>query len=1081
MFDAGAIEAQLRIDRSQFQRDLAEARAEGKKFSEEKFNASLGFDDKAMKNLESRLIAIQRALGGIQTGNAGLIGSDPQLLKRLEMAAAQPGGIGILGTGTDNTLNRLLRQNLEKQAQGIASMGTLGTGAGGSDTSRAAAAAANDVTNSNQENTSEIRRLTSTLNRLFGGGGSGGGGSGGGGDSSSFFGRLFHGIGPAVSGIGAGNAFKLAAAGPLLGALPALLGPLAALGVGGAGAGVVALGAKELIGSKAHPGELYGAAQTADASLKAGLNTAIAPLAGPLLGVLKSIPAIMQSVIGPLKDLFSGAATLVQPLIHSIADLARDILPQLGKAFRLVAPVLEPLVNGIGQLVGNIIKGLLPALAAVGPIVKPFAEILAHLGTDVGALFADMAPAFKASAVVLKAVFDIIGGLLPIIAKLADIFAKYLAPAVGAFAQVINALHPTIILVGKILAALAGAILGDLSAAFMALATLIKDISPSLNILAHVLASMFGVLENSGVFAVLGNAVEKIVPQLAKLVNTLVIGLAPVLPVLVRALGEFAITMAGLLAAGLSDVLTALIPIVGWLANLTDSLLKHIGPALIWIIGIWKLLSIALDTNPFILIITGVLLLAGVIIKYHTQIWQFIVRIWGDIARFFERVWNDIWGFAKQWWPLILGPAGLIVKYHEDIWRFIQRIWRDVIGFFVGVWRTIWGDTVQTWNDITGFFSRVFGGIKRGFQDVVNFIGRVWGGIQSTFSAPVRFLVNTVYDNGIARLWNDVMGAIGGPKLPILKFGSGGKLDGYGGGDRRLALLEDGEAVVDKQRTARYAPLLKAMGVPGFQGGGLIGGIVDFAKGLFSGGSEVASIIAALATGNTKALSSALGRSIHTNAAGELATMMIALPEKLVSYAVGDISHFIGGLFSRGGPQPSGHAASNAALARQMVPGWSTGAYWTAWNNVAMRESGWNNLANNPSSGAYGIAQALPFTKYPKPGWPGWAGGSSDPYSQILWMASYMAGRYGGPIGAWNHEVAYGWYDKGGYLMPGLNLALNTTGRPERVVGPGDAAGGPLIGTYQTAFYGVGDTTEALRELTRVLKSTQQQAAVIGR
>lgn len=32
----------------------------------------------------------------------------------------------------------------------------------------------------------------------------------------------------------------------------------------------------------------------------------------------------------------------------------------------------------------------------------------------------------------------------------------------------------------------------------------------------------------------------------------------------------------------------------------------------------------------------------------------------------------------------------------------------------------------------------------------------------------------------------------------------------------------------------------------------------------------------------------------------------------------------------------------------------------------------------------------------------------------------------------------FGVYDRGGYLQPGLNLAVNRTGRPERVVGPGD-------------------------------------------
>ena len=42
---------------------------------------------------------------------------------------------------------------------------------------------------------------------------------------------------------------------------------------------------------------------------------------------------------------------------------------------------------------------------------------------------------------------------------------------------------------------------------------------------------------------------------------------------------------------------------------------------------------------------------------------------------------------------------------------------------------------------------------------------------------------------------------------------------GYGGGDRHLALLEGGEAVVPKHLTAAVAPFLKAHGVPGFASG----------------------------------------------------------------------------------------------------------------------------------------------------------------------------------------------------------------------------------------------------------------------
>lgn len=151
----------------------------------------------------------------------------------------------------------------------------------------------------------------------------------------------------------------------------------------------------------------------------------------------------------------------------------------------------------------------------------------------------------------------------------------------------------------------------------------------------------------------------------------------------------------------------------------------------------------------------------------------------------------------------------------------------------------------------------------------------------------------------------------------------------------------------------------------------------------------------------------------------------------------------------RGHGMGGGSGGANAALARQMVPAWSSGAEWGAWNAVAMRESGWSSTAQNPS-GALGIAQAL---NHGLPGgggtygneYGGWGlstaaavqANSGVPQPQIAWMANYIRSSYGDPVGAWNHELSHGWYDKGGYLPRGLSIAANMSGAPERVLSGG--------------------------------------------
>jgi murein DD-endopeptidase MepM/ murein hydrolase activator NlpD len=72
------------------------------------------------------------------------------------------------------------------------------------------------------------------------------------------------------------------------------------------------------------------------------------------------------------------------------------------------------------------------------------------------------------------------------------------------------------------------------------------------------------------------------------------------------------------------------------------------------------------------------------------------------------------------------------------------------------------------------------------------------------------------------------------------------------------------------------------------------------------------------------------------------------------------------------------------------------------WN----RESGWNYRANNPSSSAYGIPQALPGSKMASAG----ADWRTNPATQIRWGLGYIRARYGTPCGAWAHSQSSGWY-----------------------------------------------------------------------
>lgn len=98
---------------------------------------------------------------------------------------------------------------------------------------------------------------------------------------------------------------------------------------------------------------------------------------------------------------------------------------------------------------------------------------------------------------------------------------------------------------------------------------------------------------------------------------------------------------------------------------------------------------------------------------------------------------------------------------------------------------------------------------------------------------------------------------------------------------------------------------------------------------------------------------------------------------------------------------------SAQAVAHVLVQahGWGEGEFQclvNLWN----RESTWNYQAVNPSSGAYGIAQALPGNKMAETG----ADWQTNPVTQIKWGLGYISGRYGTPCSAWAHSNAVGWY-----------------------------------------------------------------------
>ncbi|MBC2906987.1 transglycosylase SLT domain-containing protein [Streptomyces cupreus] len=129
----------------------------------------------------------------------------------------------------------------------------------------------------------------------------------------------------------------------------------------------------------------------------------------------------------------------------------------------------------------------------------------------------------------------------------------------------------------------------------------------------------------------------------------------------------------------------------------------------------------------------------------------------------------------------------------------------------------------------------------------------------------------------------------------------------------------------------------------------------------------------------------------------------IATPKKALAGTAVAVAA-AGSIFAAAPAQAAVSEASSAqATAKKMI---GDSAQYQCFSNIVDHESGWDVNATNPSSGAYGLVQALPASKMASAG----SDWKTNAATQIEWGVDYMKDRYGSPCGAWNFWQANGWY-----------------------------------------------------------------------
>lgn len=243
--------------------------------------------------------------------------------------------------------------------------------------------------------------------------------------------------------------------------------------------------------------------------------------------------------------------------------------------------------------------------------------------------------------------------------------------------------------------------------------------------------------------------------------------------------------------------------------------------------------------------------------------------------------------------------AGIIIAYKNS------ATFRDVVH---DAWHVI-GDVVQgTWRDVIkpvfDFFASGVKAIPGAVEDAVHGMDVAWNKVKGVFAAPVNFVISTVYDDGIAGVWNAVVSHIGlsSIKLPIiapLKFAAGGTLPPVPAGPAVVrqprAIVGEGdprypEYVIptDPRYRTRAKTLHAAAGVQLLASGGIVG---DVETGLLSSATFVAKLITDPAAAWRQAVSGVLGLTGQIGG-GDWGGLLGGIPSVMIDKLAGYIAVF---------------------------------------------------------------------------------------------------------------------------------------------------------------------------------------------
>lgn len=766
----------------------------------------------------------------------------------------------------------------------------------------------------------------------------------------------------------------------------------------------------------------------------------------------EAFAAAFQAKAGPAIIAFGASVADVMGKVGAAFTLFKtgDFTAEIGKALNVeedsplvsVLMTIRDLITGpmaaAFSVVGAAIKSLWdilgPTFAALGPQILELVSTISPLHIIFQALQPVLPQIGAAIMAVAQAMSGVLAAILPVIVSLIGTLVQALS---GALATVLPVIAGLLTMVAKVIAD--------------TLVALLPVVIPLIQLVAQAFTQLMPIISTLVTFigTTLSSVLQALMPTIIVLAQTvsqiLTIALATLLPVI-----QMVVTVA-------IALINALLPLVPALLNVVNSLLPLIPVLLQLVTALFPVLNqLILALLPILtgLVTLLVTLLVPIINAFATAI-QWLV---GKITT------------AVTWFVNLANQGASLLASMRNVWTGIKNAasaaW-DWIG-----------------NHVFAPFKRGIDALGTAFQSVKSIIGMAWNGIQNAALAPVNFIIQTVYTNGIKALFDKVAGALGlSLRLPNVNpigggargalsgaFASGGVLPGYTPGRDVHRFysptggqldLSGGEAIMRPEFTramggARGIAQLNAYysGKSGAAGGGGAafkdGGIWGWVKDKVGGAWDFATNAAGAAisfmkdpvAGALKIITKPVEALLNGIGAGDVGQILAGAPKAILKGIVEKATSIFGeprddseGVATGGGSAGMGYKAMIATL-KNVLPGvgitstYRPGAR-TTFGNLSMHGMG-RAVDMAPSMNAFNTLNRL----FPN---------SAELLYSPAGGRQIQRGRGGsfrgdtsGATKAMHYNHVHwamkngGVFDNGGMLPPG-GVAVNLSKRPEPV------------------------------------------------